>query len=97
MTQLGSRNKSHQLDFLEDFHRCLCPLAPILTPYLAPDMCVLFLKCHITSDALIASLNNSFKDYWHLCIGKTCMNYMIIMADCKEMGFIQTGIKGSQA
>jgi hypothetical protein len=57
-------------EFLEDCHSY--PLAEIfrsntiqiwhpISPYV-------FSNAKITSDVLTASLNNSFKDYWHLCV-----------------------------
>jgi hypothetical protein len=31
-------------------------------------------------------LNNSFKNYWHLCTKRTCINNTIVRADCKFTG-----------
>jgi hypothetical protein len=65
VTQLGSGNKSHQLDFLMDFHSC--PLPDIVQYNSLQTWHLISLYCSsnakITSDVLRASLNNSFKDY----------------------------------
>jgi hypothetical protein len=70
VTQLGSRNKSHRLDFLRDFRSC--PLPKIVQGNTLhtwhPISLYWSLNSKITSDVLTASLNNLFQDYWHLCI-----------------------------
>jgi hypothetical protein len=68
--QSGSLCKSYWLDFLGDF--CSCAIQEIFQDNIS-------LTCHpiclyhstntnIISDFLSVLLNNSFKDYWHLCI-----------------------------
>jgi hypothetical protein len=68
VTQSGSGNKSHRLDFLGDLRRC--PLPEVVRDNTLetwhPICLYRFSNAKITSDVLRASLNNSFKDYWHL-------------------------------
>jgi hypothetical protein len=70
VAQSGSGNRPHRLDFLGYFHNC-----PI--PEIAPDNTLrtwhpvsLYRTSNakVTSDVPRASVNNSVKDYWHLCL-----------------------------
>jgi hypothetical protein len=87
VTQSSSGNKSHGLHFLGDF--LSCPLPEIVQDNTLQNWRLKCLyrssKAKITSDVLEASLNNSFKDYWHLCI-KTYINDRIVRSDCKLIG-----------
>jgi hypothetical protein len=66
----GSENKSHRFDFLWNYRSC--PLPEIVRDNTLQIWRSIPLhrssKAKITSDVLRASLNSSFKDYWHLRI-----------------------------
>jgi hypothetical protein len=70
VTQSGSGNKSHRLDLLGDFRSC--PLPEIFRDNILQTWHPISLyrspNAKITLYVLRASVNNSFKDYWHLCI-----------------------------
>jgi hypothetical protein len=72
VTQSGSGNKSHLLDFLGDFRSC--PLAEIVLDNTLqtwhPTSLYSSSNDKITPDVLRATLNNLFKNYWYLGIKK---------------------------
>jgi hypothetical protein len=88
MTLSGSGDKSHRLDFLGDFRSCLLPETVRDNTLQTWNLIYLYRSSStkITSCVLRASLSNSLKDYWHLCIKKTCINDTIVRADCKYIG-----------
>jgi hypothetical protein len=63
---------------------------------LASDIFVPFLKLQITS-CFRASLNNSFKDCWRLCIKRNVLMTRQSGQIVNRSGFIRAGIKGSRA
>jgi hypothetical protein len=96
VTQLDSGSKSHPLDFLGDFHSC--PLTEIIQDNTLQTWHLIYLyhssNAKITSDVLRASLNNSFKDYWHLCITK---KHTLMIRQSGQIvnrsGFIRAAVK----
>jgi hypothetical protein len=70
VTRSCSRNKSHQLGFLGDFRSCSLPqvVRDNTLKTCHPMSLYRSSNAKITSDVLKVSLNNSFKDCWHLCI-----------------------------
>jgi hypothetical protein len=73
--QLGSGNKSHRLDFLGTFPSC--PLPEIVRDNTLQSWHMISLNRSsngkIASDVLWASLSNSFKENWNLCIKKNIL------------------------
>jgi hypothetical protein len=87
VTQSGFGNKSHRLDFLGDFRSC--PLPEIVRDKTLQTWHPVSLyrssNAKIASDVLWASLNNSFKDYWHYAL-KTRINEERVRAYCEYAG-----------
>jgi hypothetical protein len=85
VTQSGSGNKSHWLDFLRDFRSCSTPeiVRDNTLQTWHPISLYRSSNAKITSGVLRASLKNSFKDYWYLCPKGTCINDTIVGSICK--------------
>jgi hypothetical protein len=88
VTQSGSGNKSHRLDFLGDFRSC--PLPKIVRDNTLQTWHPISLyhstNAKITSDVLRAPLNDSFMITGTNASKGTCINDTIVRADCKWIG-----------
>jgi hypothetical protein len=88
--------KKKKLDFIGDFRSC--PLPEIVGDNTLQTWHLISLyrssNAKLTSDVLRASLNDSFKDYWHLYTKKIYINDTIVRAACECIGLHSGWNKG---